>query len=140
MQFDPALAARSAFQNAEAELGPDWVTAVELEAVFSSSAGQDASDAYDALLQLGERHPQAHAFQAFCIYITWQQVTEHTVPRYFATGVRLCERYLGAPEGKSQADITQIRELHDSFKAGLGMEEEHDMQQEFRQDIPKGGD
>jgi hypothetical protein len=41
MRFDPALAAQSAFREAETELGEDWDTAVELEQVFSSSAGRE---------------------------------------------------------------------------------------------------
>ena len=140
MHFDPALAARTAFQHAEAELGPDWATALELEEVFSSSAGQDASDAYEALLQLADRHPGAHAFQAFCIYITWQQVTEHTIARYFETGLRLCDRYLLSPDGKNGADLAHVQDLRDSFNTGLGMDQEDELQQEFRRDTPKGGD
>ena len=140
MQFDPALAARAAFQQAEVELGSDWTTALDLEEVFSSSAGKEASDAYDALLQLAERHPRAHAFQAFCIYITWQQVTEETIARHFETGVRLSERYLLFPEGKNGTDLAYVQELHDSFKAGLGMDQEDELQREFRKDTPKGGD
>ena len=140
MQFDPALAARAAFPAAEAELGPDWPAAVELEERFSSSAGPDASDAYEALLKLAEGRPQARAYQAFCIYITWQQVTEHTIARHFETGARLCERYLRSPEDSTSGDIVQIRELYDSFKAGLGLDQEDDMQIEFKQDVPKGGD
>ena len=140
MHFDPALAARAAFHHAQAELGPDWAAALDLEDVFSSSAGQEAADAYDALLALAQRHPDARAFQAFCIYITWQQVTEQTIARHFQTGVRLCERYLLFPEGKNETDLAQVQELHNSFKAGLGMDQEHEMQREFRRDVPKGGD
>jgi hypothetical protein len=140
MQFDPALAARAAFHEAEHELGSDWPMAAELEDAFSSNAGRDAADAYEALLTLAQRHPKAHAFEAFCIYITWQQVTEETIARHFETGVRLCERYLAFPEGKPLADLAHIQELHESFKAGLGMEQEDDLQTEFRRDVPKGGD
>ena len=140
MQFDPALAARAAFQQAEVELGADGTTALDLEEVFSSSAGKEASDAYDALLQLAERHPRAHAFQAFCIYITWQQVTEETIARHFETGMRLSERYLLFPEGKNGSDLAHVQELHNSFKAGLGMDHEDELQQEFRKDTPKDGD
>lgn len=140
MHFDPALAAQAAFQHAEAELGPDWASAVELEEVFSSSAGQDATDAYESLLAIAQRHPGAHAFQAFCIYITWQQVTEHTIARHFETGMHLCERYLLFPEGKNGTDMANVQELRNSFKAGLGMDQEDELQREFRQDIPKGGD
>jgi hypothetical protein len=140
MQFDPALAARVAFHEAQEELGADWAKAVELEEAFSSSAGQDAAEAYEALLVLAQRHPQAHAFEAFCIYITWQQVTEETIARHFETGVRLCERYLASPQGKRPADVGHIEELHQSFRAGLGMEQEDELQTEFRRDVPKGGD
>jgi hypothetical protein len=140
MRFDPALAAQNAFREAETELGGDWDTAVELEQVFSSSAGREATEAYEALLNLAQRHPDASAFQAFCIYITWQQVTEETIPRHFHTGLRLCEHYLTSPEGKSRADRDQVEELCGSFRAGLGMDHEDDLQREFRQDTPKGGD
>ena len=74
MQFDAALAAQAAFDEAESELGADWENAVELEDTFSSNAGATAREAYEGLLALTTRHPQAHAFQAFCIYITWQQI------------------------------------------------------------------
>ena len=92
------------------------------------------------MLQLAERHPGAHAFQAFCIYITWQQVTEHTIPRYFQTGLRLCDQYLLSPDGKNGTDLANIQDLRDSFNAGLGMDQEDELQQEFRRDTPKGGD
>jgi hypothetical protein len=141
MRFDPALAAQTAFQAATTELGEDWDRAVELEYIFSSSAGQEASDAYAALLNLAQRHPEASAFQAFCIYITWQQVTEETIARHFHTGLRLCEQYLHSPEGKTREDLGQVEELCESFRAGLGMDpEDDDMRQEFGQDTPKGGD
>ena len=140
MRFDPALAAQAAFHDAEPELGADWTTAVELEQVFSSSAGREATDAYEALLTLAQRHPSARAFQAFCIYITWQQVTEETIPRHFHTGLRLCEHYLASPEDKNRAALGQVEELCESFRAGLGMVHEDEMQREFRRDTPKGGD
>jgi hypothetical protein len=140
MQFDPALAAQTAFRDAEQELGLDWATAVELEEVFSSSAGREASNAYEALLTLAQRHPDAHAFQAFCIYMTWQQVTEETIARHFHTGLRLCEQYLVSRTGKPLAHIEHVEELCESFRAGLGMEEDDELQKEYRRDTPKGGD
>jgi hypothetical protein len=140
MQFDPALAAQAAFQEARPQLGCDWDVAVALEERFSSSAGSEAREAYEALLELAHRYPLAHSFQAFCIYITWQQVTEETIARHFHTGCRLCERYLASLEEKNPADLGYVAELHDSFRAGLGLEEEEDLQTEFRQDTPKGGD
>jgi hypothetical protein len=140
MQFDAALAAQVAFHNAQRELGADWDTAVSLEAAFSSQAGSDARDAYEALLELADRYPGAHDFQAFCIYVTWQQVTEETIARHFHTGLRLCEQFLASLDGKRPADIEQIRELRASFRAGLGIEEEDELQAEYRRDTPKGGD
>lgn len=140
MQFDAALAAQDTFRRAEAELGAEWDTAVELEEIFSSSAGLTAREAYEGLLSLASRHPNAHSFQAFCIYITWQQVTEETIARHFETGMRLSEAYLAAPDGKDQRDIAYVTELYESFRAGLGPEEEDEIQVEFRRDTPKGGD
>jgi hypothetical protein len=140
MQFDPALAAQEAFRRAEAELGPDWDTAVELEETFSSNAGATAREAYEDLLTLAQRHPGGHSFQAFCIYITWQQVTEETIARHFETGMKLCEAYLASHAPRSERDIEQIEELYDSFKAGLGLEEQDELQVEYKRDTPKGGD
>lgn len=140
MRFDPALAAQEAFHQAEAELGPDWDTAVELEDTFSSNAGATAREAYEDLLALAQRYPNAHSFQAFCIYITWQQVTEETIARHFETGLKLCETYLASRETRTERDVEQIEELYGSFRTGLGLEEEDEIQVEFRKDTPKGGD
>ena len=140
MQFDAALAAQAALQEAETELDSDWDTAVELESTFSSNAGSTARDAYEGLLSLATRHPLAHSFQAFCIYITWQQVTEETIARHFQTGIRLCEAYLVSREAKNQQHIDYVTELYESFRAGLGLDEEDEIQVEFRRDTPKGGD
>lgn len=140
MHFDPALAAQEAFSSTEAELGVAWNTAVELENTFSSNAGTSAREAYEGLLALAQQYPNAHSFQAFCIYITWQQVTEETIARHFETGMKLCEAYLAAREAKEPRHIEQIAELYESFRAGLGLVEEDEIQIEFRRDTPKGGD
>ncbi len=140
MQFDAALAAQAALQEAEAELGSDWDTVAELEGTFSSNAGSVAREAYEGLLSLATRYPQAHSFQAFCIYITWQQATEETIERHFQTGIRLCEAYLVSREAKSQQHIDYVAELYGSFRDGLGLDEEDEIQVEFRKDTPKGGD
>ena len=140
MQFDAALAAQAAFEEAESELGPDWDTAVELEDIFSSNAGSTAREAYEGLLSLATRHPQAHAFQAFCIYITWQQVTEQTIAHHFETGMRLAESYLASRDGKDQQHLDYVTQLLESFRAGLGLDEEDEIVVEFRKDTPKGGD
>ncbi len=140
MRFDPALAAQEAFYQAETELGPDWETAVELEGTFSSNAGTTARAAYERLLTLAQQYPNAHSFQAFCIYITWQQVTEETIAHHFETGVKLCEAYLVQREARTERDIEQIEELYGSFRAGLGLEEQDELQLEYKRDTPKGGD
>jgi hypothetical protein len=140
MQFDAALAAQDTFRRAETELGSDWDMAVELESTFSSNAGSTAREAYEALLDLSVRYPQAYSFQAFCIFITWQQVAEETIAHHFQTGLRLCEAYLVSRETKDQRDIDYITELYGSFRDGLGLDEEDEIQVEFRKDTPKGGD
>ena len=140
MRFDAALAAQDTLREAEAELGGDWDEAVELEATFSSNAGATAREAYEQLLALAARHPTAHRFQAFCIYITWQQVTEETIARHFQTGMTLAEAYLASPEGKDPRHVNHVTELLESFRTGLGLDEEDDIVVEFRKDTPKGGD
>jgi hypothetical protein len=140
MRFDAALAAQDAFSQSKLELGSDWDRAVELEETFSSNAGATARQAYENLLTLAQRHPTAHLFQAFCIYITWQQVTEETISHHFQTGITLSESYLASLDGKDQQHIAYVTELYESFRAGLGLEEEDDIQIEFRKDTPKGGD
>ena len=142
MQFDPALAAQQAFSRAEInnELGADWEDAAEAEATFSSNAGSTAREAYEQLLALATRYPNAYAFQAFCIFITWQQATEETIAHHFQTGIKLCEAYLVSREAKDAQDIACVAELHESFRAGLGLDEEDEIQVEFRRDTPKGGD
>jgi hypothetical protein len=113
---------------------------VELEDTFSSNAGATGREAYEGLLELAQRYPTAHSFHAFCIYITWQQATEETIERHFQTGMRLCETYLVSREARERKEVEQIEELYGSFRAGLGLEEEEEIQIEFRKDTPKGGD
>lgn len=142
MQFDPALAAQQAFSRAEAhgELGADWDEAAEAETAFSSNAGSTARAAYEQLLALAARYPKARSYQAFCIFITWQQVTEETLAHHFQTGITLCEAYLATPESKEAQDLADVTELYGSFRDGLGLNEEDEIQVEFRRDEPKGGD
>ena len=140
MRFDPALAAQQAFHQSEAELGSDWDTAVELEDTFSSNAGTTAREAYEGLLALAQRYPNARSFHAFCIFITWQQVTEQTIAHHFETGMRLSETYLASPDGKDRQHLDYVAELLESFRAGLGLDEEDEIVVEFRKDTPKGGD
>ncbi len=141
MQFDPAIAAQVSFKRAQdsGELGPDLESAREAEAIFSGNAGREATAGYFALLELGERHPEAVSFQEFLIYITWQQVTEETIPSHFQRGAELCDRYLcRLARAHDEMQAEQIRALRRSFRAGLGQRE--DDEEEYDDDTPKGGD
>lgn len=145
MNFDPAIAAQAAFTQAldGGELGPDAEAASEAEEVFSAGAGAEAREAYHRLLALGQRHPDAAQFQAFLIYITWQQVTEETTAANFQRGLRLCQQYLGRfSEGSATqpANRRQIEALQESFRNGLGLNEEDEHQVEYDRDAFKGGD
>ena len=141
MQFDPAIAAQASFARAKdsGELGSDLAQAREAEAIFSGSAGREATAGYFTLQALGERHPDAVAFQEFLIYITWQQVTEETIPAHFQRGAELCDRYLSRlARGHDAMQAEQIRELRRSFRAGLGQLD--DDETEYDADTLKGGD
>ena len=132
MVFDAAVAAQTAFKKAQqtGKLGDDLDRAIEAEESFSTEVGETASAAYQLLLQIGERHPEATAFQEFLIYLTWQQVVAEPIPVYFQKGLELCDRYLN--QGGSENDrvqVIQIRELRTSFLNGLGQgcdENDHD--------------
>ena len=140
MQFDAAIAAQRSFQRAQdtGDLGDDREAVLEAEATFSASAGSEATAAYLTLQEIGERHPDAPAFQEFLIYITWQQVVEETIPSHFLKGVELCDRYLQRWGWEDRVQVTQIRELRTSFRAGLGLKD--DEPDEYEQDTIKGGD
>lgn len=145
MQFDPAITAHEAFKKADAlqELGSDSTSAAESEEIFSASAGLEAKQAYQALLAIGIRHPKAQAFQAFLIFSTWQQATEETVAEHFQTGADLCQQYLSASyEAEADPFIQHIREIHQSFIAGLGQEADFDEQAilDYDNDSFAGGD
>ena len=66
-------------------------------------------------------------------------MTEETIAHHFQTGMRLSEAYLVSHEAKDQRDIDDITELYGSFRDGLGLDEEDEIQVEFRKDTPKGG-
>ena len=141
MQFDPAIAARLSFKRAQesGELGHDLEKARAAEETFSEGAGDEAKAAYHALQEIGERHPDAVAFQEFLIYSTWQQVTEETIPAHFQRGEKLCDRYLSQlKSGHDEAQAAQISDLRRSFRAGLGLGDEED--EDYDEDTLKGGD
>jgi hypothetical protein len=142
MNFDPAIAAQQALQRAQAdgELGDFDDEVAETEETFSSDAGSEAKQAYERLQEIGAQLPEAPGFQEFLIYITWQQVTEETLPRHFQKGLHLCNQFLerfGKPfEGT--VTLNQILDIRESFQGGLGVQES--LIPEFDEDAFAGGD
>ncbi len=139
MTFDASVAAQQALQRVEksGELGQDFDRVLEAERIFSASVGDEALAAYESLQALGKPYAHVQFFQAFLIYITWQQFVEETSATHVHTGLSLCDRYLaqwndGSPEAQ------QIIELRTSYKAALGENEEEE--DECDEDVFKGGD
>lgn len=142
LQFDPAIAAHSAFKRAQEthELGEDSDQAAEWEAAFSGSAGDEATQAYRQLLALGERHPMARDFQEFLIFSTWQQAAEDPIAEHFQRGLTLCDHYLTGADSPESRTVAQVRALRASFQSALGVKEHDEVGEEFDRDAFKGGD
>jgi len=140
MRFDPALAARAALLKAldGDDLGQAYDRVVELEQIFSSTAGDPAGAAYDALYNIGALHPNAQAYQEFLIYITWQQFAEAMTPRYVERGLALCDQYVDRWGSHGEAG-ERILEIRDAFAQAVGLARE-DEEDEYEQDTFKGGD
>ena len=142
MNFDTAVAAQEAFKRAQlaGELGDDLDSAIEAEERFASSTGQESTEAYEALLKIGERHSKATAFLEFLIYTTWNYVIELPSPDRFKKGLELCNRYLKEAGTKTdKTELKQVRELRHSFLNGLGRTEDEGME-EYDEDAFAGGD
>jgi len=143
MNFDPAIAAHQALHHAEeqGELGDLESAILEAEETFSTDQGPQAKRAFETLQELGAQLPEAQHLQEFLIYITWQQVTEGPLARYFQQGLDLCDRFLDRFEKKIEGTTTQqqILAIRESFQGGLGIEEEHAIP-EFDEDAFLGGD
>ena len=143
MNFDPAIAAQQALHQAQEqeELGDLESDILEAEEIFSSDQGPKAKRAFDTLQKLGAQLPQAQYLQEFLIYITWQQVTEGPMVRYFQHGLDLCDRFLDRFGKKIEGTTAhnQILAIRESFQGGLGIEEEHAIP-EFDEDAFQGGD
>ncbi|MEX0829413.1 MAG: hypothetical protein WD032_04160 [Nitrospirales bacterium] len=143
MNFDPAIAANQALQQAEqqGELGDLESDILEAEEIFSTDQGQNAKQAYETLQQYGEQLPQAKWFQEFLIYITWQQVTEGPIARYFQHGLDACNRFLEqfGKEIDGTPTQTHILAIRESFQGGLGIETENIIE-EHEEDAFQGGD
>ena len=143
MNFDPAITAQEALARAYAhdDLGEAQPEIEEAEETFSSETGVEARRAYETLIAIGENLPQAKAFQEFLIFITWQQVTEETIPRHFRKGVQLTEQFLA--RFGSQVQGTDVYErivaIRQSFKQGLGDRVES-IRDEYDRDAFHGGD
>ena len=67
-------------------------------------------------------------------------MTEQTIAHHYQTGLRRSESYMPSLDGKEQQHLEYVTELLESFRAGLGLDEEDDIVVEFRKDTPKGGD
>ncbi len=143
MNFDPAIAAQQALHQSEAlgELGTLTTIIRETEEMFSTDQGSSAKQAYEDLQKFGSQLPQARWFQEFLIYITWQQVTEGPLARYFQHGLELCDRFLDrfGKQIEGTPSHQQIVAIRESFQGGLGIETE-ELVQEHEEDAFQGGD
>ncbi len=143
MNFDPAIAAQEALRRAKeaGELGDLEADILEAEETFSTDQGPAAKKAFHTLQDLGMKLPQARYLQEFLIYITWQQVTEGPLAQYFQLGLRLCNQFLQqfGKDIEGTATQQQILAIQESFRGGLGMEEEQAIP-EFDEDAFQGGD
>lgn len=143
MNFDPAIAAQQALRLAQEhrELGDLETDILEAEEIFSTDQGPEAKQAFETLQQLGARLPEAQHLQEFLIYITWQQVTEGPLARYFQHGLELCDRFLErfGKEVDGTSTHQQILAIRESFQGGLGIKEEQAIP-EFDEDAFQGGD
>jgi hypothetical protein len=142
LQFDPAIAAHKAFEQAleSNELGVDSDRAAEWAETFADSAGDEPTQAYRQLLALGQRYPTARAFQEFLIYSTWQQAAEDPIAEHFQRGLTLCDDYLAAATNAEGRSLAQVRALRASFQNALGAKEHDEVGDEFDRDAFKGGD
>ncbi|MEC4679851.1 MAG: hypothetical protein VST67_04030 [Nitrospirota bacterium] len=143
MNFDPAISAQQALHQAEqqGELGDLESEILEAEEIFSTDQGQEAKQAYETLQHFGEKLSQAKWFQEFLIYITWQQVTDGPLARYFQHGLDASNRFLKQFKNEIVGTPTnqQILAIRESFQGGLGIETE-DVVQEYEEDAFQGGD
>jgi len=143
MNFDPAIAAQQALHRAEedGELETFQTKIVEAEEVFSTEAGTLAKQAYEKLQHVGESLPNVLRFQEFLIYITWQQVTEETIPQHFQKGLELCDRFLEQFRKEIEGTDThqRIKDIRKSFQGGLGIDEDENIP-EHDEDAFEGGD
>ncbi len=143
MNFDPAIAAHQALQQAEeqGELGDFEDEILESEEIFSTIQGPKATAAFDVLQGFGEKLPQSRWYQEYLIYITWQQVTEGPLAQYFQHGLDASNRFLEqfAKEIEGTPTLQHILAIRESFQGGLGIETE-EVIPEYEEDAFAGGD
>lgn len=143
MNFDPAIAAQDALYQAQAqgELGTLTSDILEAEDIFSTDQGHEAKQAYEQLQAYGKQLPQAKWFQEFLIFITWQRVSEGPLTRHFQHGLDACNHFLLEFKDTiaGTASLQRILDLRESFKGGLGIEED-ELMPELDEDAFKGGD
>lgn len=143
MNFDPAIAAQQALHQAENrdELGTLAEEIREAEEIFSTDQGPEAKAAFETLQQFGKKLPQAKWFQEFLIYITWQQVTEGPLARYFQHGLNASNRFLEqfGKEIEGTPTHQHILAIRASFQGGLGIETQ-EVVPEHEEDAFQGGD
>ncbi len=143
MNFDPAIAAHEALQQAEeqGELGDFEDDILEAEETFSTIQGPKATAAFDVLQGFGQQLPQARWYQEYLIYITWQQVTEGPLARYFQHGLDASNRFLErfAKEIEGTPTLEHILAIRESFQGGLGIETQ-EVIPEHEEDAFAGGD
>ena len=143
MNFDPAIAAHHALQQAEqrGELGDLESDILEAEEIFSTVQGPKGTAAFGVLQEIGQKLPQARWYQEYLIYITWQQVTEGPLARYFQHGLDASNRFLEqfGKEIEGTPTHQQILAIRESFQGGLGIET-HEIIPEHEEDAFQGGD
>ncbi len=141
MNVDPAIAAWQAFTRVQAsrELGEELDAAVAAQERFSSGTGKEASEAYDELVAIGSRHPEASAYGEFLVYTTWCHLMDETLPEHFQRGAALCQALLSRDTDRDAERRTRLRAMERSFRAGLG-EHPEDLVVEYDADNLKGGD
>ncbi len=143
MNFDPAIAAHQALQQAEesGELGDYEDDILEAEEIFSTIQGPKATAAFEVLQGFGEKLPHSQRFQEYLIYITWQQVTEGPLTRYFQQGLDASDRFLEqfAKEIEGTPTLQHILAIRESFQGGLGIETQ-EVIPEHEEDAFAGGD
>ena len=139
MQFDAALAAQDAFRQSQSELGSIGIPPLN----WKSTSRLMPDRRREAPMKGSSRSPSASQGPFLSCLLHLHHLAagdEETIAHHFQTGKRLSESYLASSDGKDPRHLAYVAELLESFRAGLGLDEEDEIQVEFRKDTPKGGD